>query len=88
MSQLVRYHDGERWISALVTVGHKHLHAVYLDDCGVRVLTEPKEQLRHAEPLMRRGQPYPLERFLRHMRRFAKERGITVEARKLLEGAA
>lgn len=84
-AQLVRFHDGERWVCGLATAGHKYLHLVHIDDSGVRVLTQPKEQLRHAEPLLRKGQPYPVDRFVRHMKRVGKERGITARAQQMLD---
>lgn len=83
-AQLVRFNDGDRWVCALVTVGHKHMHAVHIDDTGVRVTSAPKEELRHAVPLLRKGEPYPLDRFLKGLRRVAKARGITAAAENIL----
>jgi hypothetical protein len=83
--QAVRFHDGERYCVALVKTGHKHLHAVVIDDCGVRVVSEPKEASRYTQPLVRKGAPYPLDRLVRHMRRIGRERGITAAAENILE---
>lgn len=82
--QAVRYHDGERYTSALLKVGHKNMHAVVIDDCGVRVVSEPKDGSRYCMPLTRKGQPYPLERLVKHMRRIGRERGITAGAKAIL----
>ena len=83
--EAVRYHDGERFVSALLKVGHKQLHAVVVDDSGVRVVTEPKEATRYITPLLLKGQPYPTQRFVRHLRRIGRERGITQAAKNILE---
>ena len=85
--QLLKFHDGERWISALVTCGHKRAHILHIDGTGLRVAKEPKECLRHALPLTLRGQPYPLERALRRFRRVGRELGMTLEAKSMLEAA-
>ena len=85
--QLLKYHDGERWITSLVTCGTKMAHVLHIDGNGLRVLKEPKEFLRHAQPLMRRGEPYPLDRALRKFRRAGQQLGMTQEARNLLAGA-
>jgi hypothetical protein len=82
--QAVRYHDGERYTSALIKMGHKHMHAVVIDDSGVRVVSEPKEASRYTTPLELRGKPYPVERLVRHMRRVGRERGITAGAKNIL----
>lgn len=83
--QAVRFHDGERFCVGLVKVGHKHLHVVVIDDCGVRVVSEPKDSQRYTQPLARKGAPYPLDRLVRHMRRIGRERGITAAAENILE---
>lgn len=85
--QAVRFHDGQRYCVALVKTGHKHLHAVVIDDCGVRVVSEPKEAQRYTEPLMRRGAPYPMDRLVRQFKRIGRERGITAAAENILEEA-
>jgi len=81
----VRYHDGERACAALLKVGHKNLHAVVIDDVGVRVISEPLAALKHCTDLTLRGQPYPLARLVKHLRRAGHERGITQAALAILD---
>jgi hypothetical protein len=83
--QILRFHDGERWNCALVKIGTKRYHAVHIDDCGVRVSSGPKEEVRTMTPLLYRGAPYPMPRLLRHMRRVGRERGITEAAKSILQ---
>lgn len=86
--QVVRFHDGDRYCAALVKIGHTQLHAVVIDDCGVRVVSEPKAASRYTEPLMLKGKPYPPERLARIMRRIGRERGITAAAKNILAEVA
>jgi hypothetical protein len=82
--QVLRVHDGHRFCTALVKVGNKHMHAVVMDDCGIRVISGPKEDLRYSQPLERKGAPYPIDRLVRKFRAFGRERGITEAAKAIL----
>lgn len=86
--QLLKFHDGERWISSLVTCGTKKAHILHIDGIGLRVTQEPKESLRYAQPLLLRGQPYPLDRALRRFRSVGRRIGMSAEAKRMLEAAA
>lgn len=86
--QALRIHDGDRFCSALVTVGTKLMHAVVMDDCGVRVISAPKEDMRYSAPLLRKGAPYPVERMVKAMRTWGRHRGITIQAKTMLAEAS
>lgn len=83
-----RYNDGDRWHAALVQLGHKNMHAVVIDDAGVRVISEPLAASRHCQPLLLRGKDYPVERMVKLFRRVGKERGITKGALDILAEVA
>lgn len=87
MSAAVRFHDGERFVSALAREGRSKLHLVMMDDAGIRRLSVPLEEARYLRPLELRGKPYPVERMVRKFRAFGRERGITEAAKLELERA-
>lgn len=82
--QAVKFHDGEREVCGLMKVGTKLVHIIVIDDAGVRVLSEPAEAIRYTRPLLHRNQPYPIDRFCKHLRRVGRERGITQKAKELM----
>jgi hypothetical protein len=86
--QTGRYHNGECWSTCLYRLGHKRIHVTMLGSTGVTVVSEPKEDARHIEPLARKGAPYPLDRMVRHFRKFGRELGITEGAKAELERAS
>jgi hypothetical protein len=79
-----RFHDGERYAAALVKIGRTKIHAVVIDDCGVRVISEPLESARYCGPLVFNSEPYPLPRLLKHFKRVGRGRGITDAAKVIL----
>lgn len=83
----VRYHCGERWQVALLQVARTQMHAVIVDDSGVRVLSENKDAARHCTPLERRGEPYPLARLASKLLGVGRQRGITQAAKAICEEA-
>jgi hypothetical protein len=85
--EALRIHDGDRFCSALVKVGNKLMHAVVMDDFGVRVITAPKEDLRYSAPLLRKGAPYPVAKMAMAMKTWGRHRGMTEAAKKLLDEA-
>lgn len=87
MSEAIRFHDGERYVVGIANVGTKHIHVCCIDDAGVRVISAPKEEERYVTPLLRRGEPYPVERLVRKFLAVGRQRGITKEARLMLEEA-
>jgi hypothetical protein len=85
--QALRIHDGDRFCSALVKVGHKLMHAVVMDDFGIRVVSAPKEDMRYTAVLLRKGAPYPVEKMAKAFRTWGRHRGITAAAKTLLTEA-
>ena len=81
----VRYHCGERWQVALLSVARTQMHCVVITDAGVRVLSEAKENARHCEPLERGGAPYPLARLAARLLSVGAARGITASAKTICE---
>lgn len=88
MTSVVRIHDGERFTTALAREGRTKLHLTVIDDAGVRHLAVPRDEIRQAAPLQRKGKPYPVERAIKIMRRVGRERGITEAAKRELALAA
>jgi len=68
-------------------IGRTKLRAVVIDDCGVRVICESKDTQRYCAPLTFKGEPYPIARFVKHLRRVGRARGITAAANQLLKEA-
>jgi hypothetical protein len=64
----MRYHDGQRY-SALVKFGRTRMHAVIIDEIGVRVVSEPLTSSRHCQPLTLGGKTYPIARMAKHLPR-------------------
>jgi hypothetical protein len=85
--QAVRYHDGDRHVAALVKVGTKMIHCACIDDTGVRVVSEPKEALKHCTPLLLKGKPYPVERIARAFKKFGRRRGMSAAAENIINEA-
>ena len=74
-----RYHDGGRFVAVLYRRGRTRLHLVFVDEPGIRHLAVPLEEQRYLRPLEHRGQGYPIERFVRQLRK--THRPITESAR-------
>lgn len=85
--QAVRYHCGERWQVALLQIARTQMHAVIVDDSGVRVLSENKDAARHCTPLQRLGEPYPVARLANRLLAVGRSRGITVAAKAICQEA-
>ena len=70
---LIVFKQGRRWLRALA------LHAP-----PVRVVKLEHTERCHLQPLLYRGQPYPLRRALRHFKQAGRTLGITDSARAVL----
>src|SRR5947207_2525479 len=70
---------------ALCFRGRKIAHAVINDETTVRAVAVSLQAYDRAAPVLRNGQPYPLERYLEHIREIARRKGLTERARVLLE---
>lgn len=81
---LVKYHDGERFVTALhAGEGRKYLHLVCITEGGVRVLDVPREQARFLCVI-----GPALKKHLVSFRRAGRVFGISKAAREILGGAA
>lgn len=81
-AKLVRYHTPEGVRAAVVVEGRSRLHAVVIDDGGVRELDVPNVEARYCSPL--RGS---VERAALRMLRAGKRLGITKSAKSILRAA-
>jgi hypothetical protein len=82
-----RFHDGERYVTALVRSGRKNLHLTFIDDSGVRHSAPPLEEARYLIPCTRKGDFYPVERMVRKLRGAGSRMGITDAAKAELARA-
>lgn len=76
----IRFHDGQRYVSALAREGRTKLHVTFIDDCGVVHRAVGRDEGRHVQRLLYHDRDYPLQRMVRHLRRIGRERGITAAA--------
>jgi hypothetical protein len=76
-----RYHDDEGYRCVLAREGRTHLHVTFISDLGIVHRTEPREALRHLQPLMLKDRAYPVSRMVRKFREIGRERGITEAAK-------
>ena len=79
---IVRAHDGERFVTALeVSVGHKHRHLVVMTDGGVRAISVPLEEAVEVLGPVKK-------KHLATFRRMGKAFGITKAALEGLDAAS
>lgn len=80
--------DGATRPVLVVTVGNKHAHCLRSTADGVRAVRVPRREAETAPDVTLKGQVYPVRRALKHYRAFARERGITKTAQRLLQEAS
>lgn len=86
--EMVRYHDGDRYVTAVKYEGRKYMHVVLIDDAGVVKRAVPIEEGKwYCKPLMLGDAPYPLVRGINKLRSVGRRAGITQAAKQLLTEA-
>jgi hypothetical protein len=83
-----RFHDGEGWRVSLLREGRTRLHITCITDTGVAHSVVPRDEMRHIQPVLYKGAPYPLTRMVRKFREVGRERGITEAAKEELARAS
>lgn len=68
--------------------GRKYVHCVINDETSVRVIELDPREFEKADDLRLGKEPYPVPRFVKHMQRIGKDKGITHKAERLLEQAS
>jgi hypothetical protein len=85
---VVRFHDEERWATALCRIGEKLAHMTIIGPNGVVHVTVPKEEQRKFQPVLYRNNQYPVERAVKMFRKFGRARSITAAAKAELDRAS
>ncbi|MEX0733318.1 MAG: hypothetical protein WDZ66_03940 [Steroidobacteraceae bacterium] len=85
MIAVIRYHDGDRYVTALAREARSRLHLTVIDDCGIRHFAVPGDELRRVAPVLLHGRTYPVPRLIKFFRRIGRERGITAAAKRELD---
>lgn len=87
--EMVRYHDGQRYMTAMKYEGRKYMHVVTIEDNGVVKKSVPIEEAKwYCQPLLKGSEPYPLVRGIEKLRSIGRRVGITQGAKELLDDAA
>ena len=71
------------WKPALCFKGRKYMLAVVVD-YPIRVWKKPIAEFAHAKPLLHRGAPYAVTRFVKKLKEMVPTHGITAAAERLL----
>ncbi len=79
-----RWHDGERYVTTIARPGRTKLHLLVIDTT-VRVISRPLREQRYLQPLLLKGQPYPVRRAVRRFRDAGRTLGITEAAKEMLK---
>ena len=87
MYQIMRVHDGDRYVVALVRRANKYMHLIFIEYEGVKHKAVPVEEERFMKPVFYKDKPYPVARAAKQYRVVARAKGITEAAKSELAAA-